>query len=199
MMRTPVVAASLSEHKKRAVQQQVSAVALELFTEQGFDHTTVDEIARAAGMSRTSFFRYFATKEDVVLFGNEQTGRLVLAHLIERPLDEPVWTSLRLALAQASIRVDMPRGGLEFVQMILAAPSLRSRHLEKQRSWRVLLAPEVSRRLQPFAGTGQDIRADALINAGFACLETAAEAWAASDGVLELPLLLEQAMATISN
>jgi hypothetical protein len=59
-------------------------------------------------------------------------------------------------------------------------------------------APEVSRRLQPFAGTGQDIRADALINAGFAGLETAAEAWAASDGVLELPLLLEQAMATIS-
>lgn len=54
---------------------EIAAVAVRLFQEQGFEKTTVDQIAAEAGLSRTSFFRYFATKEDVVLGHLEELGR----------------------------------------------------------------------------------------------------------------------------
>ena len=191
-------APTLGVYKKLAVQQRVSRVALDLFFAHGFDQTTADEIAKASGMSRATFFRYFATKEDVVLFGNEQVGQLVLAALRDRPLTEPAWVALRIALEKASGRVDMPDGGLKFVQMIIATPSIRRRHLEKQRAWQDLLSPEIQRRLPAHSGPLPDVRANALISAAFACLETAVEAWAASDGRTYLPALLEQAMAAVS-
>jgi AcrR family transcriptional regulator len=188
---------SLGDHKKRAVQQQVSRVALELFFAQGFDQTTVDEIAGVSGMSRTTFFRYFPTKEDVVLFGNEEVGRLVLAALVERPTTEPIWVALQIALQTASGRLGMPDGGLQFVQMIIATPSIRRRHLEKQRAWQILLVPEIRRRLTPDVDLEPDLRAEALIAAAFACLETAVEAWSASDGHFSLSSLLAQAMGAV--
>jgi AcrR family transcriptional regulator len=189
---------TLADHKKRAVQEEVNRVALKLFFAQGFDKTTVDDIAHAAGISRTTFFRYFAAKEDVVLFGNEQVGRLVLSALEERPMDEPVWASLRIALEKASSRVDMPDGGLKFVQMTLTTPSIRRRHFEKQRAWQDLLAPEVSRRLPAHTGSEIDVRAAALVGAAFACLETSVEVWAASNGRSHLLALLDQAMGIVS-
>jgi len=194
----PTQAPTLGDYKKYAVQQQVSRIALELFFDRGFDQVTVDEIAKAAGMSRTTFFRYFATKEDVVLFGNEQVGLLVLAALQERPTTERVWVALRIALEQASGRVDMPDGGLTFVQMVIATPSIRRRQLEKQRAWQDLLVPEIQRWLPARSDRQPDVRADALVRAAFACLETAVEAWAASDGNAHLPSLLEQAMGSVS-
>jgi AcrR family transcriptional regulator len=193
----PSPSPTLSDFKKSAVQQQVSRVALQLFSVHGFEQTTVDEIAKTAGMSRTSFFRYFATKEDVVLFGNEQVGHLVLAALKERPAAEPVWVALRVALLTASGRVDLADGGLTFVQMIIATPSIRRRQLEKQRAWQDLLAPELHRWLPAHSGPDPDLRAHALVNAAFACLETAVEAWAASNGRAHLPALLEQAMGVV--
>jgi AcrR family transcriptional regulator len=194
---TPQQNPTLSDRKKRAVQEELNRVALELFFAHGFDHTTVDEIAQAAGISRTTFFRYFATKEDVVLFGNHQVGRLVLAALEERPDTEPVWAALRIALETASTRVDMVDGGLTFVQMTISTPSIRRRHFEKQRAWRDLLVPEVHRRLPPRPGPELDIRAEALVGAAFACLEAAVEAWAASSGRSHLPALLDQAMDVV--
>lgn len=188
---------SLGDHKKRAVQQEVSRVALELFFVKGFDQTTIDEIASAAGMSRTTFFRYFPTKEDVVLFGNEEVGRLVLTALVDRPATEPIWAALENALQRAGASVELPDGGLHFVQMIIATPSIRSRHLEKQRAWQLLLVPEVHRRLHSVFDLEPDLRADALVSAAFACLETAVEAWAASNGRFELSMLLSQAMGTV--
>jgi AcrR family transcriptional regulator len=188
---------SLVDYKRRAVQQEVSRIALDLFSAQGFDKTTVDEIAKASGISRASFFRYFATKEDVVLFGNAEVGRLVLGTLRERPDTEPVWLALRVALEQASVRVDMPGGGLAFVQMVIATPSIRRRQLEKQRAWLELLVPEVSRRLPNHTIPQPDLRARALVGAAFACLEAAVEAWAASDGREDLTGLLQQTMDAV--
>ena len=57
----------LRSRVRRAMRAEVAAAALELFITQGFDNTTIDQIAAAAGMSRSSFFRYFPTKEDTVL------------------------------------------------------------------------------------------------------------------------------------
>ena len=57
----------LRDRTRLAVRDQIARAATALFVSQGFDRTTIDEVAAAAGLSRRSFFRYFETKEDVVL------------------------------------------------------------------------------------------------------------------------------------
>lgn len=67
---------SLKERKSKAVRESIWNVAIELFSARGYDETTVEDIARAAGISLRSFFRYFASKGDLMayallIYGNE--------------------------------------------------------------------------------------------------------------------------------
>ena len=58
---------SLRERRRLATEAEVSAAALELFEDQGIAATTIGDIARAAGISDRTFFRYFSSKEETVL------------------------------------------------------------------------------------------------------------------------------------
>lgn len=77
----------------------VVAAAIALFAEHGFDATSVEQIARAAGVSRSTFFRQFGGKEDVVFADHEELLR-ALAEDLDRPHDNP-WA----AVCDASLRV----------------------------------------------------------------------------------------------
>ena len=89
--------AGLREASRRAVQSQIAKTAEELFLAKGFEETTVDEIAAAVGMSQRSFFRYFASKDDVVLDNLDRLGDDLLSALASRPADEAEWDSLHRA------------------------------------------------------------------------------------------------------
>src|SRR5260221_12247507 len=76
---------AIGERKRRAVRGELSEVALRLLTDRDFDSRTIDQIADAAGISRRTFFRYFASKEDVVFaFLDQWAGRLA-AGIVARP------------------------------------------------------------------------------------------------------------------
>src|SRR4051794_12298047 len=60
---------SLQARKQQLVRDAIWDAAVELFVEKGFDETTVDDIAEAAGVSRRSFFRYFSSKNDLMSRG----------------------------------------------------------------------------------------------------------------------------------
>ncbi|WP_125131291.1 TetR/AcrR family transcriptional regulator [Microbacterium sp. 10M-3C3] len=77
----------------------VAAAAIELFAEQGFEQTSVEQIAQAAGVSRSTFFRQFGGKEDVVFADHEELLRALAAYLA-RDHDDP-WA----AVCEASIDV----------------------------------------------------------------------------------------------
>ncbi|WP_067489507.1 TetR family transcriptional regulator [Actinomadura hibisca] len=98
------------ERKKQRTREALIDAAFRLFAEKGFDATTVEEIADAVDVSARTFFRYFASKEDVALTFQEEQQEAVLAALAERPAGEPVMTALRrtvVAIARAAERGDL--------------------------------------------------------------------------------------------
>jgi AcrR family transcriptional regulator len=122
----------LRERKKARTRADLQRHALRLFRAQGYTATTVDEIAAAADVSRSTFFRYFPTKEDVVLFDD------VDPHMVEafgeQPPGTPLLAALRAALRTAFGRLEPEQRELEEVRMGLVrtepelAAALRERN-----------------------------------------------------------------------
>lgn len=91
----------LPERKRLLVRLEIARAAWLLFAERGYEDTTVDEIARAAGISRRSFFRYFSSKEDVVVGTTDALAEDVLAEFARRPAGEPPLLAIERALKPA--------------------------------------------------------------------------------------------------
>src|SRR3954451_1699915 len=79
------------ERTRRAVRAELAQLAKDLFVEKGYDETTIDDLAAAAGMSKRTFFRYFASKEELVMGKYEILGEQLAEDLAARPADEPIW------------------------------------------------------------------------------------------------------------
>ena len=184
---------TLWSRTRNAVYGEITKTAMELFLERGFDATTIDDIARAAGISRRSFFRYFGTKEDIVLGDLAARGELIRQALEARPESETPWTALRNALHASKDAAYEPDAMLKVSKMLYETPSLRARSIEKHLQWQSLLAPEVRRRLGADPADPLDVRADALVASVITCLDVAGEAWTRCDGAVPLEDLFDAA------
>ena len=183
---------------RRVVQAEIGSVAMILFLEQGFDVTTMEQIAHEAGISRRSLFRYFGTKEDIVLGHLVEAGEVVRDALEARPADEPPWEALRGALE--SLARDpgySPERNLAISKMLYGTPSLRAGHFEKQLRWQELLVPNIRVRLGAEAGDVSDPRAEAIVACTLTCLDVANEIWTRSDGEADLAGLYDRAIAAV--
>src|SRR6266498_2419189 len=105
------------ERTRRAVRDELTQLAKELFVEKGYDETTIDDLAAAAGMSKRTFFRYFASKEELVVGKYEVLGEQLAEDLAARPADEPLWVSLRQVFGQVVDHVESDARGTESVVM----------------------------------------------------------------------------------
>lgn len=127
--------------------ERLQAAALDLFTEQGFEKTTVDQIASRAGMNRRSFFHHFADKREVV-FGGQGTD----ADLLGDTVREQPETAGPLVAALAGLRRTIAEPsehyrGTAAVQvgaLIAASPELQEREFAK----RAHLADQIATALQ---------------------------------------------------
>ncbi|GAA1080171.1 MAG: TetR family transcriptional regulator [Nocardiopsis sp. BM-2018] len=88
----------LRERKKTELRRTLIESGLRLFHEKGYEATTTEEIAACAGVSQRTFFRYFASKEDVVLDAVEGVDEVLCAALRDRPCDEHPFRALRNAM-----------------------------------------------------------------------------------------------------
>ncbi|WP_433791412.1 TetR family transcriptional regulator [Actinoplanes sp. CA-252034] len=188
---------SLWSRTRNAVYGEITRTAMELFLTRGFAATTIDDIAAAAGISRRSFFRYFGTKEDVVLGDLIASGDLIRQALEARPDSEDAWTALCNALHSVKETAYDDETMLKIFRMVHETPSLRARSIEKHLQWQALLTPEIRRRLGADPADPLDVRADALVATVITCLDVAGEAWTRSDGRVPIESLFDAAAAAV--
>jgi AcrR family transcriptional regulator len=136
----------LRERKKAKTLAAIQAAALRLFQEQGYDETTIEQIAAAAEVSPSTFFRYFPTKEDVVLL--DLTDPLVIEAFRAQPPELTAIAAFRRALRE--VFDGLSAGEFEVVrqreELILANPALRARLLGEIGSMVNLVVEEVAKR-----------------------------------------------------
>lgn len=182
---------------RAAVRAELAQMAFDLFLREGFEKVTLDGLAAAAGVSRSTFLRYFGSKEEAVLSVFETHGEQVADAVRARPADEDDWTALRNGLDTAieHYRQD-PDRALTTTRLVLGTPALCARQLEKQRGWLPALANALAER----TGSPQLVTLDISVKAAaaLACLNIALDYWTASDGDLDLVDLLDQAFAALS-
>lgn len=182
---------------RAAVRTELAQVAFELFSREGFDKVTVNDLAAAAGVSRSTFLRYFGSKEDAVLGIFDVQGDQVADALRARPADEDDWTALRRALDVIiePYRQD-PATALATTRLVRDTPALCAWHLEKQNGWR----PALARALAERADSPQcpPLALSVKVAAALDCLNIALDYWTASDGRLDLIDLLDQAFAALA-
>ncbi|WP_328915784.1 MULTISPECIES: TetR/AcrR family transcriptional regulator [unclassified Streptomyces] len=125
---------SLRERKKVRTRQAIRAAAYRLFAEQGYDATTVDRIAAESDVSPSTVFRYFPTKEDIVL--TDEYDDVMAEVLRNRPAEEPPLVSVRMVMHEALGQVlNDPEARAEMAQreeLIRDVPAIRARAHE---SW----------------------------------------------------------------
>ena len=123
----------LRERKRTRNRLMIQAEAFRLFAENGYAGTTVEQIADAAAISPRTFFRYFPTKEDVVLWDEYDPRALEL--LAQRPSDEPPAATLRAIIRESVGGVYRRDPGqlLARVRLMSSVPELRARSYEMQR------------------------------------------------------------------
>lgn len=169
-------------------------VALDLFARDGFDATTVDRIAEAAGVARRTFFRYFASKNDVV-WGDFEAGlRAMEEQLSAVPDDVP----LLAGLAHAVVRFNaLPPAAVEAhrqrMSLILHVPALQAHSTLRYAAWRDVVARYAAPRL----GCPVDALAPQLVaHVALAAAVASYERWL-RDETSDLPELLTQAFAAL--
>lgn len=129
--RTDQSSAGLRERKKARTRATIQTHALQLFRDQGYDATTVEQIIDAAEISETTFFRYFPTKEDVVL--QDDYDPLIIAAYQKQPPELAPVPAMRAAFAAvfAGMTPGQKTEQRDRVALILAVPRLRAAMLNQ--------------------------------------------------------------------
>ena len=176
--------------KVHALRTKIAEVAIQLFLADGFDQTTVEAIAAAAGSSRRSVFRYFATKEDMALAWTTATGPDLVKQVLElapNPQNQPIQAALSAVQRHVEQHQELHAISLAVAHLIEHTPSLRARDHEKYLVWEELLANAL---LTRGAVPTQGRMAAALALAG---LRLAVREWLACQGQEPLAHLLAAA------
>jgi AcrR family transcriptional regulator len=188
--RAATVTQDWRERKKAQTRHKLQEHALRLFLENGYEATTVEQIAAAAGVSHMTFFRHFPTKEDVVL--SDDYDPMIESLIRNRPRSEHPVVRVHAAVREglAEVYAANREALLIRTRLSLETPAVRARSWENQFATQELL----ERALDDGEPT---FRTRVLASACLAALITALETWVREDGATELPQLIDEAFQVL--
>lgn len=137
----------LRERKKAKTRAEIQKQALRLFRKKGYDNTTVEQVAEAAAVSHSTFFRYFSTKEDVVMYNI--INPLVIEAFKVQPAELSPLRAIRIAIRSVfySFNTEELANLQERTKLMRKVPELRARMLNKLTQNLEVLAKMASERI----------------------------------------------------
>ncbi|WP_429932746.1 TetR family transcriptional regulator [Agrobacterium vitis] len=150
------------ERKKQELRQALVDAAYELFEKLGFDQTRIEDITDKVDVSTRTFFRYFASKEEVVLDYDAVEQQEIVAALIARPTNESILTALRQAAVEVTKACEEGFYGVDgdrfrtLRSLIRTHPLIQARRLEQAKARKEVLVSVIAQRLN--LDQNQDIR-----------------------------------------
>jgi AcrR family transcriptional regulator len=168
---------------------RLEQAAMELYSERGFEQTTVAEIAKRAGLTERTFFRHFADKREVLFSGSGLLQELLVSTLVSTPDSLAPLDAVAAALDAAGALLQERREFARQRQSIIAANAeLQERELIKLASLAAALADTLRQR-----GIS-DPAASLTAEAGIAVFRIAFERWVAEADERDLPQLIRESL-----
>lgn len=173
-------------------QGRLQLAALELYSERGYDQTTVTEIAKRAGLTERTFFRHFADKREVLFYGSGMLQDRLVSGIEAAPAGLPPVAMVVVALESAAEPMEEVRDLSRHRQAVIAAnPELQERELIK-------LAALSSALAEALRGRGVPESAAALAaEVGIAVFKIAVHRWTESPVTGTLAQLIRQSLADL--
>jgi AcrR family transcriptional regulator len=179
----------LRTRKKERTRLAIQDAALDLFVEKGFEATTVEEIAERAEVSKATFFRYFATKGEVI-FSREGYQQGELRHaIVARPASEPDLTAVARAIRDEWVPAVDPGRFARQTRAAATSPLLRGLSFDLAGHWQGSVAEALAER-HGLAEPDQHCRL--VANLAFAALSNAVNRWVYGDTGEELAVELQR-------
>lgn len=171
------------------------AAAIELFTENGYEQTTVEQISAVAGVAPRTFFHHFATKDDILFHGyadrlSEATRRFRASS------SGSLWGALAEASAAVAAAIsEAPDIFLVRATLYGSLPTLRATMLRINDDWIDQMATEVARWLD--TGLHDDVRPRLAATVVNGANRAAIDVWVAGDGKGDLVAMMSEAVELI--
>ncbi|WP_449064894.1 acyl-CoA-like ligand-binding transcription factor [Planomonospora algeriensis] len=201
-MSSPPRPEGLRERKKARTRRTIQEQALRLFAEQGYEATTVEQIAEAAEISPSTFFRYFPTKEDVVV--QDDYDPIMLAALAAQPAGLAPVPALRAAMGEAFAQI--PAEEEEQIRartrLQLSHPALRARAVDNMIATIDVFTRALTARMDradPAARASADLLARTAAGAVVGAMLAALFSWAESDGTRPLADIVDETLALLES
>jgi AcrR family transcriptional regulator len=163
--------------------------AMELYSERGFEQTTVAEIAARAGLTERTFFRHFADKREVLFWGAASLQELLVTTLAATPDSTTPIDAVAVALGAAGAQLQQrPEHARTRYDIIAANPELQERELIKLATLASAMAEALRQR-----GVGEP-GASLTAEAGIAVFKVAFERWVTQAGSQQLPQFIRESL-----
>ncbi|KIZ14367.1 TetR/AcrR family transcriptional regulator [Streptomyces natalensis] len=185
----------LRERKKMQTRQAIRRAAYRLFQEQGYDATPIDQIAEAAEVSPSTVFRYFPTKEDIVL--TDEYDAVLEDGLRARPADEPLVESLRQVTVEALGAIaEAERAELvQRMRLVREVPAIRGRTAENIARDAEMIAAVLAERC---GRPADDLEVRVISAAVLAALQEAMLHWVEAGPQADLAALVNRTMDVLA-
>jgi AcrR family transcriptional regulator len=185
----------LRERKRRETSERIIEKGLKLFVKHGYEATTLDALAEAAGISRRTFFYYFKSKEDVLLAARDSGFREALRPaMLDEPPDQAPVDAVRNCLIKIASRYET-RESVVFDRLMESTPALRARKEAVFVDAEQILL-EAMCELWPSPGRRDGLRLVAMVAMGM--LRLALEKWKQNDATHPLAHYIRQGFALLA-